>query len=133
MKSRGFKYLQLFLVLVVIAAGSGYACAGSAPCSSPCCRHGATDTNHHGAAGNARGSCDTTGPSAGAAGKACRLAVKDYAATPEIKTGIGPSTCIVAYAENPPVVQASGRIPVPIREAVSHPIPIFLQFQALLI
>ena len=133
MKSRGLKCLQLFLVLVVIAAGSAYACTGSESCSMPCCRHSAKDTNHHGAAGNAKGCCDTTGPSAGATGAACRLDVKDFAANPEIKTGIGLSACIVAYADDAPMVRASGCAPVLIREPVSHPIAIFLQVQALLI
>jgi len=99
----------------------------------PCCRHSAQDTNHHGAAGNAKGCCDTTSPSAGATGTACRLDVKDFAANPEIKTGIDLPACTVAYVDDAPMVRTFGGAPVLIRKPVSHPIPIFLQVQALLI
>jgi hypothetical protein len=80
MRSRGLKFLQLFLVLVVIASGSAYACTGSESCSMPCCRDSAKDTSHHGTDGNAKGCCDTTDASAGATGTACRLEAKDVAA-----------------------------------------------------
>ncbi len=133
MKSRGLKFLQLFLVLVVIASGSAYACTGSESCSMPCCRHSAKDTNHHGTAGNAKGCCETTGPSAGATGTACRLDAKDFAATPEIKTGVGISACIVANAGDASIGRTSRSAPALSREPIPHPIPIFLQVQALLI
>ncbi|MDO8943423.1 MAG: hypothetical protein Q7U75_09585 [Desulfobacterales bacterium] len=133
MKSRGLKCLQLFLVLVVIASGSAYACTGSESCRMPCCRHSAKDTNHHGAAGNTKGCCETTGPSAGATGTACRLDAKDFAATPEIKTGVGLAACIVANAGNASIGRTACRAPALIREPVPLPIPIFLQVQALLI
>ena len=99
----------------------------------PCCRHSAKDTNHHGAAGNAKGCCETTRPSAGATGTACRLDAKDFAATPEIKTGVGLAACIVANAGNAPTGRTPWRAPALIREPIPHPIPIFLQVQALLI
>lgn len=133
MRSRGLKFIQLFLVLVVIASGSAYACAGSESCSMPCCRQSAKDTNHHGSAGNAKGCCDTTGPSAGATGAACRLDAKDVAATPEIKTGVGLSACVVANAGDTSIGRISFRAPAPSREPIPHPVPIFLQVQALLI
>ena len=133
MRSRGLKFIQLFLVLVVIASGSAYACTGSGSCSMPCCRHSAKDTNHHGTAGNAKGCCETTGPSAGAAGTACRLDAKDVAATPEIKTGVGIAACIVANACDASIGCTSRSAPALIREPIPHPIPIFLQVQALLI
>jgi hypothetical protein len=133
MKPRGLKCLQLFLVLAVIASGSAYACTGSESCSMPCCRHSAKDTNHHGPAGNAKGCCETTGPSAGATGTACRLDAKDFAAHPEIKTGVGIAACIVATAGDAPIGRTSCRAPALIREPIPHPIPIFLQVQALLI
>jgi hypothetical protein len=133
MRSRGLKFLQFFLVLVVIASGSAHACKGSESCSMPCCRHSAKDTNQHGSAGNANGCCETTDPSTGAAGTACRLDAKDVAATPEIKTGVGLSACVVANAGDTSIGRISFRVPAPSREPISHPIPIFLQFQALLI
>jgi hypothetical protein len=133
MEYRRLKWLQLFLVLVVIASGSAYACTGSESCSMPCCRHSAKDTNHHGAASNAKGCCETTGPSAGATGTACRLDAKDVAATPEIKTGVGIAACIVANAGDASIGRMSCRAPALIREPIPHPIPIFLQVQALLI
>ena len=133
MRYRSLNFLQLFLVLVVIASGSAYACTGSESCSMPCCRNSAKDTNHHDAAGNAKGCCETTGPSAGATGTACRLDAKDVAATPEIKTGVGLSACIVANAGDALAGRTSCRAPALIREPIPHPIPIFLQVQALLI
>jgi len=133
MEYRRLKWLQLFLVLVVIASGSAYVCTGSESCSMPCCRPSAKDTNHHGAASNAKGCCETTGPSAGATGTACRLDVKDVAATPEIKTGVGIAACIVANAGDASIGRTSCRAPALIREPIPHPIPIFLQVQALLI
>jgi len=133
MKSLGLKFLQLFLVLVVIGSGSAYACTGSESCSMPCCRHSAKDTNHHGPAGNAKGCCETTGPSAGATGTACRLDAKDVAATPEIKTGVVPSAGIVANAGDASIGRTSCRAPALIQEPIPHLIPIFLQVQALLI
>jgi hypothetical protein len=133
MKFRGLKFLQLFLVLVVIASGSAYACMGSESCSMPCCRHSAKDMNHHGTAGNAKGCCETTGPSAGATGTACRLDAKDVAATPEIKTGVGLSACTVANAGDASIGRTSRSAPALIREPIPHLIPIFLQVQALLI
>lgn len=133
MKSFILKSLQLFLVLAVIASGSAYACTGSESCSLPCCRPSAKDTNHHGTAGNAKGCCETTVPSAGATGTACHLDVKDFAANPEIRTGVGLSTCIVANAGDALVGRTSFSAPVPIREPIPHLIPIFLQVQALLI
>jgi len=133
MRSRGLKLLQLFLVLVVIASGSAYACTGSESCSMPCCRHSAKDTNHHGSAGNAKGCCETTGPSPGATGTACRLDAKDVAAHPEIKTGVDLSACVVANAGDASIGRISFRAPAPSREPIPHPIPIFLQVQALLI
>ncbi|HSO61703.1 MAG TPA: hypothetical protein VLR50_11785 [Desulfobacterales bacterium] len=133
MKSFGLKSLQLFLVLAVIASGSAYACTGSESCSMPCCRHSAKDTNHHGADGNARGCCETTGSSAGATGTACRLDAKDFAAHPEIKTGAGLSACIVTNAGDASIGRMSFRAPAPSREPIPHLIPIFLQVQALLI
>jgi hypothetical protein len=133
MRYRGLKLLQLFLVLVFIASGSAYACMGSESCSMPCCRHSAKDTNHHGTAGNAKGCCETTGPSAGATGTACRLDAKDVAAHPEIKTGVGLSACIVATTGDASIGRTSRSAPALSREPISHPIPIFLQVQALLI
>jgi hypothetical protein len=133
MMSCSLKFLQLFLVLVVIASGSAYACMGSESCSMPCCRHSAKDTNHHGSAGSAKGCCETTGPSAGATGTACRLDAKDVAATPEIKTGVDLSACIVANAGDALAGRTSCSAPSLIREPITHPIPIFLQVQALLI
>jgi len=133
MRSRGLKFLQLLLVLVVIASGSAYACTGSESCSMPCCWHSAKESNHRGAAGNAKGCCETTGPSAGATGTACRLDAKDVAAHPEIKTGAGLSACIVVNAGNALLGRTSCRAPALIREPIPHPIPIFLQVQALLI
>jgi hypothetical protein len=133
MKSRSFKCLQLFLVLVVIAAGSAYACAGSESCSMQCCRPSAKDTTHHGSAGNAKGCCETPGPSAAATGTACRLDVKDFATHPETKAALGLAACIVANFDDAPMARPSGCAPVLIREPVSHPIPIFLQVRALLI
>ena len=133
MKYRSLKCLQLFLVLAVIASGSAAACTGSESCSMPCCRHSAKDTNHHGAASNAKGCCETTGPSAGATGTACRLDAKDFAAHPEIKTGVGLSACIVANAGDALAGRTSCRAPALIREPIPHPIPILLQVQALLI
>ena len=133
MRSRGLKFLQFFLVLVVIASGSAYACKGSESCSMPCCRHSAKDTNQHGSAGNAKGCCETTGPSAGATGTACRLDAKDVAATPEIKTGVGLSACVVANAGDTLAGRTSCRTPALIRKPIPHPIPILLQVQALLI
>jgi len=133
MKSRGLKCLQLFLVLVVIASGAAFACTGSESCSMPCCRPSAKDMNHHGTAGNAKGCCETTVPSAGETGTACRLDGKDFAATPEIKTGVGPAAGIVANFDDAPIGRTSCRAPALIREPIPHPIPIFLQVQALLI
>jgi len=133
MKYRSLKCLQLFLVLAVIASGSAAACTGSESCSMPCCRHSAKDTNHHGTAGNAKGCCETTGPAAGATGTACRLDAKDVAATPEIKTGVGIASCIVANAGDALIGRTSCPAPALIREPIPHPIPIFLQVQALLI
>ena len=133
MKYRSLKCLQLFLVLAVIASGSAAACTGSESCSMPCCRHSAKDTNHHGTAGNAKGCCETTGPAAGATGTACRLDAKDVAATPEIKTGVGIASCIVANAGDASIGRTSCPAPALIREPIPHPIPIFLQVQALLI
>jgi hypothetical protein len=133
MRYRSLKFLQLFLVLVVIASGSAYACTGSESCSMPCCRNSTTDTNHHDAAGNAKGCCETTGPSAGATGTACRLDAKDVAASPEINTGVGLSACVVANAGEASIGRMSFRAPAPSREPIPHPIPIFLQVQALLI
>jgi len=133
MKSFGLKSLQLFLVLAVIASGSAYACTGSESCSMPCCRPSAKDTNHHGSAGNAKGCCETTGPSADATGTACHLDAKDFAANPEIKTGVGLSACIVANAGDASIGRTSFSAPALIREPIPHPIPIFLQVQALLI
>jgi hypothetical protein len=133
MRYRTLKFLQLFLVLVVIASGSAYACTGSESCSMPCCRNSAKDTKHHDAAGNAKGCCETTGPSAGATGTACRLDAKDFAAHPEIKTGVGLSACIVANAGDALAGRTSCRAPALIREPIPHPIPILLQVQALLI
>jgi len=133
MEYRRLKWLQLFLVLVVIASGSAYACTGSESCSMPCCRPSAKDTNHHGATGNAKGCCETTGPSAGETGTACRLDAKDVAATPEIKTGVGIAACIVANAGDASISRTSCSAPALIREPIPHPIPIFLQVQALLI
>ena len=133
MKSCGLKFLQLFLVLVVIASGSAFACTGSESCSMPCCRPSATDTNHHGATGNAKGCCETTGPSAGATGTACRLDAKDFAANPEIKTGVGLAAGIVANFDDAPIGRTSGRAPALSRYPIPHPTPIFLQVQALLI
>jgi hypothetical protein len=133
MKSRGRKCLQLSLVLVLIAAGFGYACAGSESCSMPCCRHSAKDTHHHGTAGNANGCCETKNPSAGATATACRLDAKDFAAGPEVKTGVGLSAFIVANFDVAPMVRTTRCAPVPIQEPVSHPMPIFIQVRALLI
>jgi hypothetical protein len=133
MKFRSLKCLQLFLVLAVIASGSAAACTGSESCSMPCCRPSAKDTNHHGAASNAKGCCETTGPSAGATGTACRLDAKDVAATPEIKTGVGLSACTVANAGDASIGRTSRSAPALIREPIPHLIPIFLQVQALLI
>jgi hypothetical protein len=133
MRSRGLKFIQLFLVLVVIASGSAYACTGSESCSMPCCRNSAKDTNHHGTADNAKGCCETTGPSAEATGAACRLDAKDVAATPEIKTSVGIAACIVANAGDASISRTSRSAPALIREPIPHPIPIFLQVQALLI
>jgi hypothetical protein len=133
MKSRGLTFLQLFLVLVVIASGSAYACTGSESCSMPCCRPSAKDTNHHGAAGNAKGCCETTLPSAGPTGTACRLDAKDFAATPEIKTGVGLSASIVANFNVTSIGRTPCRAPALMREPIPHPTPIFLQVQALLI
>ena len=133
MRSRGFKLLQLFLALVVIASGSAYACTGSESCSMPCCRPSAKDTNHHGAASNAKGCCETTGPSAGATGTACRLDAKDVAASPEINTGVGLSAFVVANAGEASIGRMSFRAPAPSWEPIPHPLPIFLQVQALLI
>jgi len=133
MKSFGLKSLQLFLVLAVIASGSAYACTGSESCSMPCCRPSAKDTNHHGSAGNAKGCCETTGPSADATGTACHLDAKDFAANPEIKTGVGLSASIVVNAGDALIGRTFFSAPVPIREPIPHPTPIFLQVQALLI
>lgn len=133
MKSRGPKFLQIFLVLVVIASGSAYACTGSESSSMPCCRHSAKDTNHHGAAGNAKGCCETTNAAASGAGTACRLAAKDFAANPEIKTYVGLSACVVANFDDALLGRTSFRAPALSREPIPHPIPIFLQVQALLI
>jgi hypothetical protein len=99
----------------------------------PCCRPSAKDTNHHGAASNAKGCCETTGPSAGATGTACRLDAKDVAAHPEIKTGVDLSACIVANAGDASIGRITFRAPAPSREPIPHSIPIFLQVQALLI
>jgi len=133
MRSRGLKFLQFFLVLVVIASGSAYACKGSESCSMPCCRHSAKDTNQHGSAGNAKGCCETTGPSAGATGAACRLDAKDVAAHPEIKTGVGLSACIVVNAGDALPGSTFCLTPALSRQPIPHPIPIFLRVQALLI
>ena len=133
MRFRGPKFLQLFLVLVVIASGSAYACTGSESCSMPCCRHSATDTSHHGTGGNAKGCCESTDPSAGATGTACRLDAKDVAASPEINTGVGLSACVVANSGDASIGRISFRAPAPSREPIPHPIPIFLQIQAFLI
>jgi hypothetical protein len=133
MKSRSLKCLQLFLVLVVIAAGSAYACTGSESCSMPCCRHSAKDMTHHGSAGNAKGCCETPGPSAGATGTTCSLDVKDFATHSETRAAVVLAACIVTNFDDAPIVRTSGRALVLIREPVSHPIPIFLQVQALLI
>jgi hypothetical protein len=133
MKSRSRKCLQLFLVLIVIAAGFGYACAGSESCSMPCCRHSAEDTPHQGAAGNASGRCETKSPSAGASATSCRLDAKDFAAGPEVKTGVGLSAFIVANFDDAPIVLTTRCAPLPIGGPLAHPIPIFLQVQALLI
>jgi hypothetical protein len=133
MKFRSLNCLQLILVLAVIASGSADACTGSEPCSMPCCRPSAKDTNHHGTAGNSKGCCETTGPSAGATGTACRLDAKDFAANPEIKTNVGPSACIVANVGNASIGGMSCSAPAPSREPIPHPIPIFLQVQTLLI
>jgi len=99
----------------------------------PCCRHSAKDTNHHGTAGNAKGCCETGDPSAGATGTACRLDAKDFAASPEIKTGVGLPAYIVAKAGDASIGRMSCSAPTPSREPIPHPIPIFLQVQALLI
>lgn len=134
MKSHGLKFLQLFLVLVFIAAGSAYACTGLESCSMPCCRHSATDASHHGAAGTAnKGCCETEGPSAAATGITCRLDAKDFAAHPEIKTGVGPAACVMANFDDASIGRTSCRAPALIREPIPHPIPIFLRVQALLI
>jgi len=133
MEYRRLKWLQLFLVLVVIASGSAAACPGSESCSMPCCRPSAKDTNHHGTAGNPKGCCETTGPSAGATGTACRLDAKDVAAHPEIKTGVGIAACIVTHAVDPLIGRMSFRASDPSLEPIPHPIPIFLKVQALLI
>jgi hypothetical protein len=133
MKFRSPNCLQLFLVLAVIASGSADACMGSESCSMPCCRSSARDTNHHGATGNAKGCCETTAPSAGATRTACRLDAKDFVATPEIKIGCGLSACIVANAGDAAIGRTSCRAPALMREPIPHPIPIFLQVQALLI
>jgi hypothetical protein len=133
MKSFGLKSLQLFLVLAIIASGSAYACTESESCSMPCCRPSAKDTNNHGATGNAKGCCETTIPSAGATGTPCHLDAKDFAANPEIRTGFGLSSCIVVNAGDAFIGRTSFSAPVPIREPIPHPIPIFLQVQALLI
>lgn len=133
MKSRGRKCLQLSLVLVIIAAGFGYACAGSESCSMPCCRNSAKETHHQGEAGNARGCCETKGPSAGATATACRLNAKDFAAGPEVKTGVGLSAFIVANFDDAPMVLTTRCAPLPTGGPLAHPIPIFLQVQALLI
>jgi hypothetical protein len=133
MKSLGLKSLQLFLVLAVIASGSAYACTESESCSMPCCRPSARDTNRHGAAGNAKGCCETTGPSAGATGTACRLDAKDVAANPETRTGVGLSASIAVNAGDAFIGRRSSIAPVPVREPIPHPTPIFLQVQALLI
>jgi hypothetical protein len=133
MKSRGLNFWQLFLVLVVIASGSAYACTGSESCSMPCCRHSAKDANHHGAAGDAKGCCETTGPAVGGTGTACRLAAKDFAAHPEIKTHVGLSACIVANFDDAPIGRSSCRATALSRDPIPLPIPIFLQVQALLI
>jgi hypothetical protein len=133
MKSFGRKCLQLFLVLVVIAAGFGYACAASESCSMPCCRHSAQDTHHQSAAGNASGCCETKSPSAGASATACRLDAKDFAVRPEVKTGVGLSAVIVANFDDAPMVLTTRCTPLPIGGPLAHPIPIFLQVQALLI
>ena len=133
MRYRGLKFLQLFLVLVVIVSGSAYACTGSASCSMPCCRNSATDMSHHGNAGNAKGCCETTDASAGATGTACRLDAKDFAASPEIKTGVGLSACVVANAGDASIGRMFFRAPALSREPIPHTIPIFLQVQALLI
>jgi hypothetical protein len=133
MKSIGFKSLQLFLVLAVIASGPAYACTESESCSMPCCRHSAQDTNNHGAAGNAKGCCEATGPSAGATGTPCHLDAKDFAPSPDIKTGVGLSACIVVNAGDASIGCTSYSAPAPIRDPIPHPTPIFLQVQALLI
>jgi hypothetical protein len=133
MKSLGLKGFQLFLVLLVIASSFGYDCTESESCSMPCCRHSGPDTNHDGAAGNAKGCCETTGSSAGAAGTACRLDAKNFAAHPEIKTGVGLSACIMVNVGDALPGSTSCRTPALSREPMPHPIPIFLQVQALLI
>jgi hypothetical protein len=99
----------------------------------PCCRHSAKDANHHGAAGNAKGCCETTNPSGGATGTACRLDAREFAANPEIKTGVGLSACIAANFNDAPILRTSCRAPVLSRDPIPHPIPILLQVQALLI
>ena len=133
MKACGLKFLQIFLVLVVIASGSAYACIGSESCSMPCCQPSATDTNQHGATGNAKGGCETMNAVAGGTGTACRLAAKDFAAHPEIKTHVGLSACIAANVGDAPIGRTSFRAPALSREPLPHPMPIFLQVQALLI
>jgi hypothetical protein len=133
MKLRGLKFLPIFLVLVIIASGSAFACTGSESCSMPCCRPSAKDANHHGADGNAKDCCETTGPAAGATGTACRLAAKDFAAHPEIRTHVGLSTCIVGNFDDAPIVRSAYRAPALSRDPIPPPIPILLQVQALLI
>jgi hypothetical protein len=133
MKSCGFKFLQLFLVLVVVASGSAYASTGSESCSMPCCRPSAKDANHHGTAGHANGCCEPTGPPAGATGTACRLDAKDFTAKPEIKTNVGLPAAIMVNAGDASIGSTSCRAPALSREPIPHPIPIFLQVQALLI
>jgi hypothetical protein len=127
MKSFLLKSLQLFLALAVIASGSAYACTGSESCSMPCCRPSAKDANHHGAAGNAKGCCETTGPSAGATGTACHLDAKDFAANPEIKIGVDLSASIVVQAGDALIGRTPCSAPILIREPIPPSLPIFLQ------
>jgi hypothetical protein len=133
MKYFCLKSLQLFLVLAVIASGSAYACTGSESCSMPCCRHSAKNTNNHGAAGNAKGCCEATGPSAAATGTPCHLDATDLAANPEIKIGAGLSASIVVQAGDALIGRTSCNAPILIREPIPPSLPIFLQVQALLI
>jgi hypothetical protein len=133
MKSRSLKFFQILLASIVMVSGSAYACTGSESCSMPCCRQSVKDTNPHGAAGSAEDCCKTANAAASEAGTACRLAAKDFAANPEIRTYVGLSACSVATSGEAWIGRTSFRAPALSQEPIPEPIPIFLQVQALLI